>query len=185
MLEFILLAIETEEDREYFADILEQYQPALFIHINQLVQNEHDSWDCYQNAIISVMENFDRFMELDRTFQIAYLYVSCRNAALKYFRSKNKQIKHEISTTDPIDGSEIDIPDPNEDIQKAYIIKEAVQMVLKLLKGMGEESRILAFYKFIVGYSDKKGAEIMGISPGNYRERVYRIRKKLGMEITL
>ena len=58
-------------------------------------------------------------------------------------------------------------------------------MARKILKRMGEGAEILAFYKFIVGLPDKKGAEVMGISLVNYRTRVSRIRRKLEKEIVL
>lgn len=56
--------IETEEERDDFEKLYQEYRNLMFYAANQILHNEHDAEDAVHHAFMKIAENMKKLMSL-------------------------------------------------------------------------------------------------------------------------
>lgn len=133
--------------------------------INKLVftyaRNPEDQADLRQEILLQAWKSFPRFQGKSKFS--TWLFRVGINTGLTYQRKKKKEVHRELERPIPDQGKE------------DHGSKELLQAILSKLNPI-EKTLIIAT---IEGYDQQEIAEMLGITVGNVRIKLFRIRKKL------
>lgn len=125
-----------------------------------------DQQDLFQEIILQLWKSVDSFKGNSKFS--SWMYRVALNTAIVFFKNeKKKRDKTVISQNDPIAFEEYN---DEKDRQLAHFYK-AVKQLNKVEKAL--------ILQFIEGFSGKEIAENMGLSEGNVRVKINRVKNKL------
>jgi RNA polymerase sigma-70 factor, ECF subfamily len=156
-----------------FAPLYEHYYKQIFIFIFKKVRNEFTSEDIASRVFLKALINIKKYE--DRGFPFSsWLYRIASNEVNMYYRQSNKITEVEIMETDVItlmkemkEGTEVD----------------RQQLVIKCLGELPLGVSHLIELRFFDGMSFKEMGEVLGISHGNAKIRLYRALDKLKKQV--
>lgn len=163
MLSFFLAALETDEERQRFTEIYEQYHiqfESVAIHI---LKKQTDAEDAVQNAFMQVIRHFEKISEIPCNKLPFWLISIVKNESLMILRKRRKTVPLE---------------DWEGTADAASDVAEYMELVA-LFTRLPESYRAVLEMKYLLGYGDKEIADHLGISEGAVRTRASRGRALL------
>ena len=168
-------------DREALEQLLTRHQPWIYNLAVRMLYYPHVAEDATQEIMIKAMSRLASFEE--RSSFRTWLYRIAVNHALNTQRDERRRLQLEFVKY----GAELDaVPDldlaassyPEADHQ--LLVDEArIGCTAGMLLCLDPEQRMTYILGEILGVSDAVGAELMEISPANYRQRLSRARRDL------
>lgn len=159
----------------YFAYLVDKYKGMIMTVIYKIIENREDAEDITQEVFIKVFKSLEQYKE-ESEFS-TWLYRIAYNTTLSELR------KRKISFTSMYDNWNV-VNDSFDDYAEEEFSKEERLIALDkaIIKLAPDESFLVSLY-----YLDKQSieniSEISGISVSNVKVKLYRIRKKLAVEI--
>jgi RNA polymerase sigma-70 factor (ECF subfamily) len=150
-----------------YRELVEYWQPRLYYYVRRIVQEENAVWDVIQEAWLAVLRNV-RALKDPRKFP-TWLYRIARHKAIDYLR-KEKRYTH-MTDEDLDEFCESDPAPP--------AFEENIELVHKLLGRLSLAHREALTLYFLEEFSIPEMAEILGISEGTVKSRLYHAKKKL------
>jgi RNA polymerase sigma-70 factor (ECF subfamily) len=155
-----------------FKDIIEINKDRVFRICCGYIRNPDERKDIYQEVLINIWRSLDAFRNESQVS--TWLYRITVNTCLGHLRCKNlrnKFIDHDISEN-------IELIPSEENRENQDELHRAVEHMYKCISTLSPVDRtIVSLYLEEVG--SKEIAEILGISDGNVRVRLHRIKKML------
>ena len=165
MLNTLLLLLETEEEREQFAQFYLQYEGLLFLVARRILDSQQDCEDVVQSSCIYLIDHFEKFSSYKPRQVAAYLMLWIRSRA-KDLRDRKEWNNYGIFE-DIADSDEISVQgEPESPLEGA----------LEKLPGRYRDALILRYYN---GLSIKELAAHMAISDSTARKLLQRSRNSL------
>jgi len=154
-------------DEKAFREIINNWEPRLYYYLRRIVENENDVWDILQETWLAVFKNI-RKLEDPLKFS-TWLYKIGHNKAVNLLRKKNRytQMKEEQTANHYENNTTISV------------IKEQAELVHKLLGKLKLVHRDIITLYFLEGFSIQEIAQIIGISEGTVKSRLYYAKHKL------
>lgn len=162
------------EDIKEFELIFKEYYNPLVNFINRYLNNLENSKEVVQITFSRIWENRAN-LNIKTSFK-NYLYQSAKNNMIDYIR-KNKYILNAVELEDSV---AINFPDNQPEHLDPYIIKQAVENVLKEIKPKAKE--IFSLHKF-EGLTYEEISEYLKISKRSVEDNVAKILKHLKHEL--
>ena len=154
-------------DEKAFREIVNSWEPRLYYYLRRIVENENDVWDILQETWLAVFKNI-RKLEDPLKFS-TWLYKISHNKAVNLLRKENRYVQMK---SDQISDN---FENTNTDID----VKERGEHVHKLLDKLKLAHREIITLYFLEGFSINEMAQIIGVSEGTVKSRLYYAKHKL------
>lgn len=166
-----LSLLDTQEERDKFTEIYEQYQHFCWYVANQILGDAYLSEDAVQETFLALTRHLDKIEYVESARTKKFLMTIVKSKAIDILRKKRGEIlEEELEET---------AADSGEDILNSYISRENYNHLLSCILDLPETYRVIFEYKYVHQLSEKEIAELLGISPGLVNVRSFRARKKL------
>lgn len=170
MLATLLALVETEEQRKLFTDLYLKYRTTLLQMASNYLYHQNEAADCVQDTFLVLIQRFDTFIQLTEEKQKRYLLTICKRCAIR-LNGKHRQL--------PQDYYERLLQVKREEARQAARQFELADALDKL----DELNLQILFMKYLEGYSVKEISDTLGLSEKAVKQRLYRMRKTLRMEL--
>ncbi len=166
-----LSLLDTQEERDKFTEIYEQYQHFCWYVANQILGDAHLSEDAVQDAFLALTRHLDKIEYVESARTKKFLMTIVKSKAIDILRKNHGEVLEEELAETAVDSG--------EDILNSYISKENYNNLISCILDLPEPYRVIFEYKYVHQLSEKEIAELLGISPGLVNVRSFRARKKL------
>ena len=163
MLAFFLTMLESDEERQRFVLIYEQYHKRMERVALRILEKQHDAEDAVQNAFLQVIHHFEKISTIPCEELPFWLISIVKNEALMILRKSRN-----IVPLEDWDGFEKCISDTSE-----------YMALVELFRQLPETYRAVLEMKILIGYTDKEIASRLGISETAVSSRASRGRSLL------
>ena len=167
-----LSMLDTQEEKDKFTLVYEQYQQFCWYVAYQLLGDAHLAEDAVQEAFLALTRHLDKVENVDSPRTKKFLMTIVKGKAIDILRKNRKEA---CSSED----MSLEIPDPSSDILDQYITKENYDHLISCILELDEAYRVVFEYKYLHQMSDTEIAGLLDISPKLANVRFYRARKKL------
>lgn len=169
MLELCLLLIDTEEEREKFTEIYNEYNKLVFyiayekLHTNELAE------ECVQETYIYIAKNFAKFICDDKDKIKAHIATVAKGKAISIYRKERKHM-YVLSETETSPFIEIDDSEFN-----------AVDVITlhSMMEKLSDEENNLLQLKYVYNMKSAEIAKLYNISDASVRKKIQRAKEKL------
>ncbi len=163
MLAFFLSTLESEDEKQKFVAVYEQYHEKMETIALHILGNQHDAEDAVQNAFLQVIRHFEKIYEIPCEELPFWLISIVKNEALMILRKKRSVVPLE----------DWDSFEQSADGAVGYM------ELVELFRQLPETYRAVLEMKLLIGYTDKKIAHKLGISETAVSSRASRGRALL------
>ena len=150
-----------------FGEIYDTYVKSIYNYFYYRLQNVEKAEDLTQEVFIKAFEAIERY-KIRKIPLSAWLFRIARNLLIDFFRKK------EI-VKESLEGKAISSERAKKEVEQI----QTASFINKGLSGVKQEHREVIVLKFIIGYSNKEVAEIMGKSENAVKLIQYRALRKM------
>ena len=169
MIYIYLSMLDTEEDRDIFIILHEEYSQTMYKKAYWILKDSSLAEDAVQESFIRILKNFDKVIKKKCPQTRNYFVNIVRSISIDIYRKRKNQYSLSF---DELEGSIIDNFVNVEDLLEE---NEIEKYLLQLPKSY---YTILAL-KYVSECSYEEIANILDISEENVKKRLYRARNKL------
>ncbi len=168
-------------DKQALNQILNNVQDVVFNLSLRMLGMIPDAEDATQEILIKVMTRLSSFrMESSLTTWVFRIAVNHLNSYRKGMFSQHP-LSFEEYGEDIVSGREADVPDLSGGVDRALLERELkLSCSNVMLQCMDAESRCIYILGTMFRLDSRVAADILGISPEAYRQRLSRTRKRMG-----
>ena len=165
-----------------FHELVLKYEDRVYNHCLRLISDEEESFDLTQEVFLKV---FRKIKNYEHTYAFyTWLYRITVNSCIDYMRRKKRMVPSiSLSMTSHDNamesGREHDIPDTTFTPTSHYEKAELNTKLNEALEQLSEKLRIILVLKEMEGFSYEEIAEILGVSRGTVKSRLFRARERL------
>ena len=155
-------------------DLLSFYENKVYCIVLRMLKNEHDANDCTQDALIKIFNSLNKFKgEASFSTWVYRITVNTVNDHLRR-QSRHKSISLEKREED---GTVLkDLSSSPDEILNSVHIKSSI---MEAIDTLNEEQRTAVILCDIEGFSYEEIAQMLYISIGTVKSRIFRGREKL------
>lgn len=167
-----LSMLDTQEEKNKFTELYEQYQHFCWYVANQQLADAQLAEDAVQETFLALARHLDKVEDVYSHKTRKFLLTIVKSKAVDILRKRKGQ---EFFSED----LEYELPDSSGDILDQYITKENYNHLISCILELDESYRVVFEYKYVHRLSDQEIARLLGITPKLANIRFYRARKKL------
>lgn len=173
MLSFYLSIIDNEQDKDRFEQLYRTYKQDMYAVAYRILHNQFDAEDAVHDAFIRIAKNIEKIFEIKCPETHALMVIIVRNVAIDIY-NKNKKISESTCNFD----------DCNEIIMEDEVIKEMdYENLIESIKSLQDPLRDALYIRYVIGYSTKNTADLLGITVDAVHKRIQRAKKMLAQNI--
>lgn len=154
--------------------LLAQYEKRIYNISLRVTGNETDAFDAAQEALIKIYKSIASFRGT-ASFS-SFVYRLTVNTCIDFLRKRKNDISIEASLED---GLSFEDKNNTDDPEKAYLNSDLNDKIQQALQKLDEEHRVLIVLKDIQGFSYEEIAQVLKLSMGTVKSRLFRGREKL------
>ncbi|HEV3110232.1 MAG TPA: RNA polymerase sigma factor [Candidatus Binataceae bacterium] len=168
-------------DRKALEDLIQRHQGWIYNIAIRMLYHPQDAEDATQEILVKVLTRLSSFEGRSSFRTWLYRVVVNHLLNIKRGREEEKSISFSIYG-DALDNTpDLDLPDPKGTSPDTNLL--VTEAMLSCTSGMllclDREQRLSYILSAILGVSDTVAAEVMEISPENFRQRLARARRDL------
>ena len=171
-----LSILDTQDEKEKFTEVYEQYQHFCWYVANQMLGDDHLAEDAVQETFLALTRHLDKIEVVESSKTRKFLMTIVKSKAIDILRKQ----KGELS----MEELEYEIPTGEPDALSQYITRENYNAIVSSVLELEENYRVIFEYKYVHGLSDREIGDLLGISSKTVNVRYYRARKKLQFMLT-
>ena len=171
-----LSILDTQDEKEKFTEVYEQYQHFCWYVANQMLGDDHLAEDVVQETFLALTRHLDKIEVVESSKTRKFLMTIVKSKAIDILRKQ----KGELS----MEELEYEIPTGEPDALSQYITRENYNAIVSSVLELEENYRVIFEYKYVHGLSDREIGDLLGISSKTVNVRYYRARKKLQFMLT-
>lgn len=165
MLQFYLQLIETEEDKQLFTILYENYRQRMRLVASDNLDNSSFAEDAVHNAFIGVAKNMDSIRNRSSEDQRNYLLKAAKYAAYNINRTERKQEEYYVVVEEePFEDSVLDA-------LCAKLDREAIVNAIEQIK---EPYNTVLYFFFLMEMEQKAIASLLNRTPEAIRQQLHR-----------
>jgi len=175
-LQYAITKVSLDDDQSYFEKIYVDYYNKLFRLSLSIVKSEEIAEEVYDDVMLTIWEKRKQLSEINN-FTV-YLYVSVKNASLRYLSRSSK-----MSNVD-INDITIDIEDMTPTAHERLIAIEFMDKINSVIAQLSPQCKLV--FKLVKedGLKYKEVAEILDISVKNVEYHMGNALKKISTTIS-
>ncbi len=166
-----LSMLDTQEEKDKFTEVYEQYQHFCWYVAYQLLGDAHLAEDAVQDAFLALTRHLDKIEDAESPKTRKFLLTIVKSKAVDILRRQHGESSVDELTTE--------LAAPEEDMLSAYITKENYNHLISCILELDEAYRVIFEYKYVHQLSDREIAQLLDITPKLVNVRYFRARKKL------
>ncbi len=166
-----LSMLDTEEEKDKFTEIYQQYQHFCWYVAYQLLGDGHLAEDAVQDAFLALTRHLDKIEDVESQKTRKFLMTIVKSKAVDILRKQHGETSVDELLWEPAD--------PEADMLGAYITKENYNHLISCILELDEAYRVIFEYKYVHELSDREIAQILDITPKLVNVRYFRARKQL------
>ncbi len=170
MISLYFSLIETDEQRETFRSLYENYYGLMYHTALSVTHDRQLAEDAVHETCLRIIELIDTIRTEDKKQLAAYLRLLTRSRTIDYLRSRGGR-------EDACPAEEIEaIADPRQ--EDVFLTGQLLEQALGQLAAMPEEYRIPLTLQ-VKGYTIREIAQTLGLTEGAAKTRIHRARQML------
>ena len=173
MLALYLSMLDTEDEREKFTLLYDEYKEVCLRKALALCNNQCLAEDAVHNAFIDIIKHKEKYLHLSGRDFRALVGTITKYKMINLLREQNKFINTPIDEM----GEELVSDEVLPELQ--LINKENYTRLAACLEILDEDSMIVLEMKYFLGMSYEEISEELGINKKTVDMRLYRAKKKL------
>ena len=175
---FLMMLIDSEEDRSKFEIIYETYHKLMFFLARQILSDDRDAEDAVQEAFIRIIKNLEKITDPKCPKSKHYIVIIVKRTAIDIKKKLDREPEQIVLEEDSADLYAIEDKDSDyRQIDGRIDLSEAIA-------GLPDKYRDVILLKYYQDYSDQEIAELTGMSVFNVQKTIQRARKKLEQELS-
>lgn len=168
MIPFLLLAIESESDREFMTYLFECYSRLMYYKIRRVIRDPWAVDDILQTTAEKLIHKIHILRQLDQKRLTNYVATAARNNAYIYLRDND---------TDFLELDNVDITD-TQDVETTVFHQEDIDHLCDMWDMLSEKSKYLLNSRYILGLTTKEIANELKMKPESVRMALTRARRE-------
>lgn len=168
MLNLYLLMIDSNDDKNKFELIYNQYKNLMLNRAYDIIRDRGLAEDAVHNAFLNILKNLSKIDDVDSKKTKGFVIVITENCAKKIYNKQKKIVSISIDDNAPTDN-----------LEEEFEVKEQIRIIkerIKLLPDIYREVLILKYYNEL---SDKEISQVLNVPATTIRKRIYRGRLQL------
>lgn len=163
MLSVFLAVLESDEERQQFTALYDQYHDRMEQIALNILREQHDVEDAVQNSFLQIIRHFEKIFEISCEEMPFWIISIVKNESLMILRTRRKIVP--LEEWEDFEKSANDVTGYNE--------------LVELFRNLPETYRAVLEMKILIGYTDKEIAQHLGISETAVSSRASRGRELL------
>lgn len=174
----IIKKAQTGDDSS-FETLIELYQDRAYAIAYSIMGNSHDSYDMVQDSFIKVYKHLHKF-NFKSSFN-TWLFRIIKNTCIDEIRKKNRNKTISIDYTYANSDGEVTVQyeDDSKSIEDIVEEKERASLLKECLEKLSVEHRTVIVLYDIKGYDYQEISDLLEVSLGTVKSRIFRARGKL------
>ncbi|WP_227806827.1 RNA polymerase sigma factor [Sedimentisphaera cyanobacteriorum] len=179
-----LLVRYREGDNDALGELIQKYQSRLYTTLLKICQNHDDAMELCSDAFVKAVENIDNF-KAESSFY-TWLFRIAVNQALNFVKRKRLV---SFSSAETSGGSEdeptrLDFASKQASMPIDELLEDERKQVLwQAVESLELNHKTMILLRDIDQMSYKQIAEILGITQGTVKSRIYRAREALRLKL--
>lgn len=187
MIQILLMAVESEEDRRFVESFYLEQRKRLKIYAYQIVKDEDLADDCVQDVFKAIIEILERFETFPLEDQIKYITICVRNSAIAKCKDRSKYVSLTAESDSYNNAPEYEVADDSADVCDIVINGELKEKLRKHINSLPMIYRDVMIYRFEYELKGKEISSALFISEDVVRQRIRRgkelLKKRGGKEL--
>ena len=154
-------------DELAFRELVNRWEPRLYYYLLRIIDDRNAVWDVLQETWLAVFKGIRKLK--DPLSFPAWLYWIGHNKAVNWLQKENKYIQMTNEEVTEYSENKVLIP----------TVKEQVEIVHKLMSKLKLAHREVLTLYFLEGFSIREMAQIVGVSEGTIKSRLFHAKNKL------
>ena len=173
MLPLPILAIESENDRQWMTECWKKHQALMYKAAYASTADTAEAEDIVSDSLVKLIGQIERIRELPDDELRRYIAVTVRHTAINRWRRLQRTQEHITCSEDAED-----LPD-QQTPELALLWSEQIDAVRKAIDTLPARDRDLLRMKYYEGCSDREITLHTGLKENNVRKYVERARTRL------
>jgi RNA polymerase sigma-70 factor (ECF subfamily) len=171
-----IMEIEDDITRNKVEKIYTRYYSTMFYIAKGILHDENLAEDAVSDAVLKIIENVDKFGEVDCNKTRGFVVIIVRNIALNILKSKSRH------QTIPI--ADVDNTDSGDPVLDSLTVDEACQEISDAIMRLNKNYSDILNLSLIHNLSITEISEILDLTETNARSRLSRAKKALRKELS-
>ena len=172
MLPIYLAELDTQEEKDKFAELYEKYSGKMYHIALSILKNPADAEDAVDIVFSRLAHKFTKFLQKNIHDFESYFVISIRNTSFSLLDKRNNYSKNTVS-----------IEDVNEEIAELVLDNTSNEILDSALEQLSSIHKDVITLYYFFGYSCAEIARIYGITETTARKRLSYARKSLKKQI--
>jgi len=166
-------------DRQALERLVLRHQPWIYNLVVRMVWSTDDAQDLTQDILIKMLTGLSGFRGGSRFRTWLYRVAVNHVFTFKKQRADEPVVSYEEFTRDLDQTPDMDLPDPSDPATQLLIEEAKILCTMAMLLCLDGRQRIVFILGEVFGVTDTVGAEVLGMSPANFRQILTRARRDL------
>ena len=175
MIACIIGTMDDPDDQLFMKMLYQDFERLMFSTAKRYISNASDQMDIVQDSMEKLIKKIATIRPMNRCTLASYIVYTIRSTSIDLLRAQKRTLEHTV-TLDDQEFSEIASAAPSPD--NLDVSAERLMLLKKAWPDLSEESRILLEGKYILGYTDKELAAVLGCKPDSIRMKLTRARRQ-------
>lgn len=180
MLPMIITEMENVSDREFMADLYENYHRLMYRTAAKYSPDRDEQNETVQDALVRLIDKVATLRELDRPRLASYMVRTVRNTALTRLEGRNREKQWVVGTDIDTIITEADDSRPPEELLLRGELREDFRQVWA---GLPERDKLLLESRYIFHESSDELAQRLGCRADSVRMALTRARRSVIKEL--
>lgn len=167
-----LQLLNTQQEKDRFVLLYQKYFQSLYYTAYEMLKDHAASEDIVHETFLRLIDNIDKVDEQEPLKTWNYLATIVRHLCIDSIRKQKKTILHDMETADNWFVSD-------DDIEAAYIGKEATELVKHLIEQMDYPYKQVLLLQYYNKMKSRDIAKTLDLKPENVRQIARRARIQL------
>lgn len=167
MIGIFLNLLETQSDKDKFAELYETYKDLMYWIALKKTNSIEDAEDCVQETFFYVAKHFEKVDEVKSKRTKCYLSTIVTGFAIDIYNKSSKI--NTVSTEENNDLTDLKYFENFEKVELLYVFDNVLD----------EESKVFLYLKYIYGYKSSEIAEIYKVKDSYIRKKIQYAKEKL------
>ena len=166
-------------DTKAFDDLVRKYTPKIYGLVYNMTSNRDDTADLLQDIFAKAYRSLKRFQGKSAFY--TWIYSIAVNMTLNFLKKRNRQRKLSLDDVDQNIQNDADFIEQTSktDPVKEVNLLELQQRLNAAMQTLSEDHRAVVTMFDIMGLPHNQISEILGVSPGTVRSRLFYAHRQL------
>ena len=171
-----ILRMEDEDDRQFVADLYQNYKLNMYYTARKIVKDPHTAEDIVQESCIAIINNLEKIKAVEICRRRAYIVSIVKNISINYIVKRDRQSKYSFIADDEILSQQ---PDLDSNIEEYLIRNCEIAIIKSALLKLSDKDRTILRMKYFDDLRDVDIANYLNIKANSVRYYLTLSRRRL------